>query len=238
MRALFGCSQIFSFTDCIAFLGEIKDKKLKTRKNAILERLQVALKPEEDSVEANGTTVNDTTDNNDELYLPMDEPGAVGESNKSPPDIQPEEDLYLPMDDSDVQKKEEDEIPQEDYVDVETAKEEYSKTQSGEITTSVPSPSPSSENLTSDKKKGGLRGLKKEKKRVSESTDGIAMPDQAVVTMSGYLEYKSGVIGRSTKYWVALSNCSLYLAKSEDDSEAVKVVGHAQLVCSEVMVLY
>ena len=165
-----------------------------------------------------------------DMYLPMDidnQPPVDPSPDVTSPDV--DEENYMVPDQPGVTHEQPGEIEQEEYDDIESVKESSKQFLTTELnqkgTSPSLSPAVSSENVSDKKRKSSL--LTSKKKKNSDSSSDIAMPEKTAVILSGYLEYRSGVIGRSTKYWVSLSSCSLYLARSEDDSEAVKVVGHA-----------
>ena len=165
-----------------------------------------------------------------DLYLPMDmdnQPPVDPSPGVPSPDV--DEENYMVPDQPGVTHEQPAEIEQEEYDDIESVKESSKQFLTTEVnqkgTSPSLSPAVSAENITDKKRKSSL--LTSKKKKNSDSSSDIAMPEKTAVILNGYLEYRSGVIGRSTKYWVSLSSCSLYLAKSEDDSEAVKVVGQA-----------
>lgn len=188
-----------------------------------------------------------------ELYLPMDEE-TLQTKQKEPEGVDEgqQQEMYEPMtadqldpekaassaplegDDEEYMNPDGDrpfeEVEQEEYEDVESAlgasrnflgsgKEDGSLAVSPAL-----SPSPSSDNISEKARKKRSLPFGKSKKRPSETTDAVPMPDPSTAQLSGNLEYRVGRVGRFTKQWVVLEGGCLFIGKSQEEEEAIRLV--------------
>lgn len=224
----------------------------KAKKNKMVAALDVLLQDHQQGIAANGHAGENGEEG--ELYLPMDEqtlqapPKEPAVTEEGPP-----QETYEPMtaDQADLEKavspaplegpddeymnpdgdRPAEEVEQEEYEDVESAlgtsrnflssgKEDSTLAASPAI-----SPSPSSENISEKarKKRSGLP-FGRSKKKNSETADAVPMPDPSTAQLSGNLEYRVGRVGRFTKQWVVLEGGCLFIGKSQEDEEAIRLV--------------
>lgn len=242
----------------LAFLRELKDKKLtsdqKERKNKMVIALDDVLKAHQQGAAANGVSGEDGAEEG-ELYLPMDEQSLQEKQKESAAtNADPPQENYEPMSEGRLEKPvttaalegpddeymnpdgdhAPEEVEQEEYEDVESALESSrgfltsGNADSTRARSPAISPSPSSDNISEkSRKKNDKRSnlpFGKSKKRTSETSDAVPMPDPSTAQLSGNLEYRAGRVGRFTKHWVVLEGGCLFIGKSEEDKEAIRLV--------------
>ena len=241
------------FPECLAFLRDLKDKKLtsdqKERKNKMVAALDGLLKGQQQGA-ANGHAGADAAEEGD-LYLPMDEesllPSPKESAGKGTEPLQQES--YEPMSEGQLKgdvppategsdseymnpygDRPPEEEEQEEYEDVESALDASKnflaagQTDLAHARSPAISPSPSADNIADKgRKKRSSLPFGRGKKRGSES-DSVCMPDPSTAQLSGTLEYRSGRVGRFSKQWIVLEGGCLFIGKSEEDQEAVRMV--------------
>ena len=250
------CKTISLFCpECLAFLRELKDKKLssdqKTKKNKMVAALDELLKSHQQGATANGLAGGDGGEEGD-VYLPMDE-DTLQTKQKEPESVDegPQQEMYEPMtaDQLDLEKPASsaplegddeymnpdgdrplEEVEQEEYEDVESALGASrnflsSGKEDGSVAVSPAlSPSPSTENVSEKARKKRNLPFGRSKKKSSETADAVPMPDPSTAQLSGNLEYRVGRVGRFTKQWVVLEGGCLFIGKSQEEEEAIRLV--------------
>lgn len=202
---------------------------------------------------ANGHAGADAADEG-EVYLPMDEDTLLTKQKESAGNgAEPLQENYEPMSEGQLKNEaspapvgsEEDymnpfgdlppeEVEQEEYEDVESALEASKnfltsgKSDIAQGRSPAISPSPSADNISEKGRKKSEKRTSlpfgRSKKRPSETSDGVSMPDPGTAQLSGNLEYRSGRVGRFTKQWVVVEGGCLFIGKSEEDQEAIRMV--------------